>query len=283
MPATDWGWLITPEELRGWILQETPELLVLNKPPHVVCHRSRYGPWSSLVGACREYLDEEVLRMPFRLDRETSGVFVLARNAETGRRLQRAVQFRCYRKTYHAVLAGHLEQPVMATGSIGPDPDAEFYSRRAVVSDGHCEGGEAAETEFIPVASGGGYTLARVHPRTGRRHQIRVHAASLGLPLVGDKLYGPDPTVMLRFMRDGISAELLEQLLLDRHALHCTKVEFGTERGIEQFCAPPPSDLAAFVRDRIGWSWTVESYDPVAPADFPIPETVGRVRRGSRP
>jgi 23S rRNA pseudouridine1911/1915/1917 synthase len=251
MPATDWGWLITPEELRGWILEETADLLILNKPPHVVCHRSRNGRWSSLVGACREYLGADVLRMPFRLDRETSGVLVLARTKETGSRLQRAVQFRCYRKTYHAVLTGHLEAPVTVTGSIGPDVGAEFYSRQTVVQ----EGGDSAETEFIPVACGGGYTLARVHPHTGRRHQIRVHAGSIGYPLVGDKLYGPDPSLMLRFMRERMSPELLEKLVLDRQALHCTQVEFETERGVELFSAPPPDDLAAFVLTHMGRSW----------------------------
>ena len=251
MPATDWGWLITPAELRGWILQETDDLVVLNKPPHVVCHRSRYGPWSSLVGACREYLGDDVLRMPFRLDRETSGVLVLARTKETGVRLQRAVQFREFRKTYHAVLTGHLEAAVRVTAPIGPDAGAEFYSRQTTVE----EGGDAAETEFIPIACGGGYTLVRVHPHSGRRHQIRVHAASLGLPLVGDKLYGPDPSLMLRFMREGMSQELLERLVLDRQGLHCSQVEFETERGTEVYSAPAPADLAAFVLAHMGWTW----------------------------
>jgi 23S rRNA pseudouridine1911/1915/1917 synthase len=243
MPATDWGWLITPEELRGWVLEETSEFIVLNKPPHVVCHRSRHGPWSSLIGACREYLGVDVLRMPFRLDRETSGVLVFAKTKEAGTRLQRAVQFRSFRKVYHAVLTGYLETAVTVTAAIGPDVGAEFYSRRTVVE----EGGDAAETEFIPIAAGGGYTLARVHPHSGRRHQIRVHAASLGFPLVGDKLYGRDPSLMIRFMREGMSPELLERLVLDRQALHCTQVEFGTEKGSEVFSAPPPDDLAAFV------------------------------------
>jgi len=251
MPATDWGWLITPDELPRWILQETPDLLVLNKPPHVVCHRSRYGPWSSLIGACREYLGANVLHMPFRLDRETSGVLVLARTKEAGTRLQRAVQFRKFRKTYHAVLTGHLETNITVTAPIGPDAGAEFYSRRTVVD----EGGEAAETEFIPIASRGGYTLAHVHPHSGRRHQIRVHAASISHPLVGDKLYGPDPALMLRLMREGMSAELREQLVLDRQALHCAQVEFETENGSEVFNAPPPEDLAGFVLTHIGVSW----------------------------
>jgi 23S rRNA pseudouridine1911/1915/1917 synthase len=251
MPATDWGWLITPAELRGCILRETPELLVLNKPPHVVCHRSRHGPWSSLIGACREYLGADVLRMPFRLDRETSGVLILAKTKEAGTRLQRAVQFRNFRKTYHAVLTGHLRNAITVTASIGADVGAEFYSRRAVVE----QGGEAAETEFIPVASGGGYTLARVHPHSGRRHQIRVHAASLGHPLLGDKLYGPDPALMLRFMREGMSAESRAQLVLNRQALHCTEVEFETENGSEIFNAPPPEELAGFVRAHINFEW----------------------------
>lgn len=251
MPATDWGWLITPEELRGWILRETPELLILNKPPHVVCHRSRYGPWSSLVGACREYLGENVLRIPFRLDRETSGVLLLARTKEAGTRLQRAVQFRNFRKTYHAVLNGNLESAVTVNAPLGADAGAEFYSRRAVVE----QGGESAETEFVPIARGGGYTLARVHPHSGRRHQIRVHAASLGHPLVGDKLYGPDPSLMLRFMREGMSPELRERLVLDRQALHCTQVEFETDQRCEIFSAPVPEDLAAFVLAHAGFSW----------------------------
>lgn len=251
MPSTDWGWLITPEELRGWILRETADLLILNKPPHVICHRSRNGPWSSLIGACREYLGDDVLRMPFRLDRETSGVLVFARTKETGRRLQRAVQFRNYRKTYHAVLTGHLQDAVIVNAPIGPDVGAEFYSRQAVVQ----AGGDPAETEFIPIASGGGYTLARVHPHSGRRHQIRVHASSIGHPLLGDKLYGPDPSLMLRFMRERMSPELLEKLVLGRHALHCTQVEFETEKGVEVFSAPPPDDLATFVTNTIGWLW----------------------------
>jgi 23S rRNA pseudouridine1911/1915/1917 synthase len=251
MPATDWGWLITPTELRGWILEETGDLIVLNKPPHVVCHRSRHGPWSSLIGACREHLGDEVLRMPFRLDRETSGVLILARTKETGVRLQRAVQFKSFRKTYHAVLTGHLESAVTVTAPIGPDVGAEFYSRQTTVE----QGGDLAETEFVPLASGGGYTLAKVHPHSGRRHQIRVHAASLCHPLVGDKLYGPDPSLMLQFMREGMSKDLLEHLVLDRQALHCTQVEFETDQGTEIYSAPPPEDLAAFVLKHIGWEW----------------------------
>jgi 23S rRNA pseudouridine1911/1915/1917 synthase len=251
MPATDWGWLIVPEELRDWILDESGDVLVVNKPPHVVCHPSRHGPWSSLIGACREHLGSDVLHMPFRLDRETSGVILFAQTREAGSRLQRAVQARRFRKTYHAILCGSLTEAVTVTGALGPDEGAEFFSRRKVVA----EGGEAAETAFVPLAAGGGYTLVEVHPHTGRRHQIRVHAASLGLPLVGDKLYGADPTLMLQFMREGFSPELLARLPLKRHALHCSRVEFDTETGLETFTAPPPADLVEFAWTRLGHQW----------------------------
>jgi 23S rRNA pseudouridine1911/1915/1917 synthase len=255
MPATDWGWLIAPEELRDWILIESPELLVVNKPPHVVCHPSRHGPWSSLIGACREYLEADILHMPFRLDRETSGVVVFARTRETGSRLQRAVYAKRFCKTYHAILCGTLETPITVTGAIGRDVSAEFFARRAVVP----EGGEAAETEFVPLVARGGFTLVRVHPRTGRRHQIRVHAASLGLPLAGDKLYGADQSLMTQFIREGFSRALLDRLPLKRQALHCSKVEFQAERGREDFKAPLPRDLLEFLESRMAVSWRDDS------------------------
>jgi 23S rRNA pseudouridine1911/1915/1917 synthase len=248
MPATEWGWLITPDELREWILDQTDELLVVNKPPHVVCHPSRHGPWSSLVGACREYLGAERVRMPFRLDRETSGVMVLAQDQAAGSRLHRAVYAHRFRKTYHAILCGSLAAPVTVTRPIGSDEQSEFFTRRTVGE----EGGEWAETGFVPLAEGGGFTLVRVHPRTGRRHQIRVHAASLGLPLLGDKLYGSDASLMTQFIREGFSENLLARLPLRRHALHCSRVEFRTERGTEVFAAPPPADLVRFVWERMG-------------------------------
>ncbi len=257
MPATEWGWEITPDELRSWILSGTSELLVVNKPPHVVCHPSRHGPWSSLVGACREYTGTDTLRMPFRLDRETSGVMVLARDQEVGSRLHRAVWEGRVSKTYHAILAGRLRSSVTVNKAIGADLHSPFVNRRTVVD----EGGEMAETEFVPLAEGGGFTLVRVHPRTGRRHQIRVHAASLGLPLVGDKLYGPDPRFLLECIRLGFSDEVLGQLPLRRQALHASRVVFSTRLGEEIFEAPPPPDLLAFAQERMGLGadlWSVD-------------------------
>jgi len=247
MPLTDWGWQITPEELSAWLVEDTGHWLVVDKPPFVVCHPSKHGPWSSLIGACREYCGLERLHMPFRLDRETSGVVVLAKDAETGSRMQRAVERRHVHKTYLAILTGELREVADVDAPLGPHPGSKVVMRRAVVAEG-----QPARTRFTPLAAGGGYTLARVETATGRLHQVRVHAAHLGHALAGDKIYGPDESLFLEFVEKGFSERLAACLPLRRHALHCAEVVFDPSpwwsEGL-RFCAPLAADLAEFCRD----------------------------------
>lgn len=241
MPRTDWGWMVTPEELESWIVRSDDLLLVMNKPAHLVCHPSKKGPWSSLIGACREYLGLERLHMVSRLDRETSGVVVMAKSQEMARLLQTAVQDRSAEKTYLAILEGNLKETITIDQPVGPDVRSEFVARQWVIEEGR-----RSVTEFIPLSHAVGYTMARVHPLTGRRHQIRVHAASMGHPIVGDKLYGPDPSIMLRFIGTGLTPEMLQQLKLDRHALHAFEIRFPAVLPNEVFRAPVSSDLLDF-------------------------------------
>jgi 23S rRNA pseudouridine1911/1915/1917 synthase len=242
MPRTGRGWEITPEELRAWTIAEDDHVLALNKPAHVVCHPSKTGPWSSLAGACREYLKLDRIHLPIRLDRETSGVVVVAKDRPTGARLHNAVTRGRFRKVYIAILTGTLTSPCVVDAPIGHDPLSEYAARQRVVE----AGGRAAVTEFHPVASGDGFTMARVVPLTGRMHQIRVHASHLGFPIVGDKLYGPDPRFMLEFVHDGLTGEMRRQLHLDRQALHAAELafQFGHEEMI--YRAPLAADLVAF-------------------------------------
>ena len=95
--------LIDPGDFPGWILHEDERLLVVNKPGLIVCHPSKNGPWSSLVGAAREYLGLPVVHLVFRLDRETSGVVVLAKDSATASQLQKATQ----RRLIGQDLSGH--------------------------------------------------------------------------------------------------------------------------------------------------------------------------------
>ena len=131
MPATEWGWLITPDELESWILRNDSRFLVFNKPGSIVCHPSKHGPWSSLIGAAREYLGVERLHMPSRLDRETSGVVIFAKSAEWGSRLQKAVQLRALDKTYLAILEGELAEPRIVDQPLGKDPrETRIWTRQ---------------------------------------------------------------------------------------------------------------------------------------------------------
>lgn len=237
MPRTAWGWEITPEEIAQWTLYEDGELLVIDKPGLVVCHPSKRGPWSSLIGACREVLGVERLHMPSRLDRETSGVVVFAKNAATGSRLQTAIQRGEVRKQYYAILCGELREPVSVDQPLGDAAGSLVAVRRAVV-----EGGQPARTDFQPVASAGGYTLARIKPRTGRMHQIRVHAAWLGHPVAGDKIYGPDESLFIEWLERGWTERHDALLGIHRHALHASVWSYVSRDSGLRFEAPPPAD-----------------------------------------
>lgn len=241
--------VITREELDGWVIYEDERLFVVNKPGDFVCHPSKDGPWSSLVGAAREYLGVEAVHLVFRLDRETSGVVVLAKDPTTGRRLQMAAQERKYGKTYYALLEGELAAEATVDQPLGPDTSSEVAAKSRVVQAGE---GQIARTTFTPMAHGGGFTVARVTTETGRKHQIRVHAHWLKYPLVGDKIYGPDSQHFLDFIEHGWTPRLAETLRLPRQALHCAEIDLRPAGETHVFRAPWPDDLREFCRERMG-------------------------------
>lgn len=254
---------IAPEELRSWIVHEDERLLVLNKPGDIVCHPSKDGPWSSLCGAAREYLGGGgLVHLVFRLDRETSGLVVLAKDAEMGRKLQMAAQERRYAKIYLAILTGELAAEIVVDQPLGPDLSGPVTVKSCVVPAGQ---GQNALTRFTPLVARGGFTLARVTTETGRKHQIRAHAQWLGHCLVGDKIYGPDQKLFLEFIEHGWTPALAEKLLLPRQALHCSEIDLSLAGEAHVFRAPLPADLRAFAVERM----------ELAPPDF---EAAGRLR-----
>jgi len=236
--------LIDPADFRSWILHEDGDLLVVDKPALVVCHPSKAGPASSLVGAARIYTELETVHLVFRLDRETSGVIVMAKTAAMAGRLQKAVQRRTVKKSYVAILTGELTAPVTVDQPLGDDLGSQVFTKTAVNPDGR-----PSVTHFTPTSVAGGFTLVAVSPETGRKHQIRAHARWLGFPLVGDKIYGPDDLLYLEFIEHGWTADLAAKLLLPRQALHCKAIDLRPAGLDFVFDAPLPGDLRAFCRD----------------------------------
>jgi 23S rRNA pseudouridine1911/1915/1917 synthase len=235
--------LISPDEFIGWILYEDERLLVVSKPGDVVCHPSKAGPWSSLVGAAREYTRLPTIHLVFRLDRETSGVVVLAKDSKMASRLQVAMQERRVGKIYRAILTGALRESVRVDQPLGDDMHSPVFVKTAVNTDG-----KPAVTLFAPetIATDGKFTLARIVTETGRKHQIRAHAQWLGHPIVGDKIYGPDDRLYLEFIDTGWTPQLAEKLLFARQALHCAEIDLRPARIEHVFTAPLAEDMTGF-------------------------------------
>lgn len=233
--------MIVPEEIPPWVVYEDERLLVVNKPGDVVCHPSKAGPWSSLVGALREYAKLDVVHLVFRLDRETSGIVVLAKDAKMASRLQVAMQKRKVGKAYLAILTGEMTAPVTVNQPLGDDISSPVFMKSCVV-----EGGQASISHFTPLATSGGFSLVRVVTESGRKHQIRAHAQWLGHWMVGDKIYGPDARCYLDFIDHGWNDALAAKIFLSRQALHCAEIDLRPA-GLEyQFSAPMPADMREF-------------------------------------
>jgi len=233
--------MISPEELGNWVAYEDDRLIVVNKPGDVVCHPSKHGPWSSLVGAVRERTGLATVHLVFRLDRETSGVVVLAKDPRMASRLQKAMQERRVGKTYFTILEGDLEGDTTVDQPLGDDTASVVFMKSAVRADG-----QPSVTKFFPISRSGGFTLARVVTETGRKHQIRAHAQWLGRSVVGDKIYGPDARLYLDFIEHGWTIQLEERLRMPRQALHCGRIDLGPSGLPYVFEAPVPADMANF-------------------------------------
>jgi 23S rRNA pseudouridine1911/1915/1917 synthase len=153
-------------------------------------------------------------------------------------------------KTYYALLKGELKEPVMVDQPLGPDETSQVVVKTAVRAG---PGTLPAATFFEPVLVRNGYTLARVQPHTGRKHQIRAHAFWLGLPVIGDKLYGGDDSLYMEFVAHGWTKRLGAALEMGRQALHAAKLEFRFPPRITRtFTCPLAPDMRAFVVAKMG-------------------------------
>jgi RluA family pseudouridine synthase len=204
---------LSPEAL----LYEDGELIVVNKPAGINSQRTPYQLKGTLEYWVTEYFKAagsgEPARVVHRLDRGTSGAMLFPKNRQGAGRLSKLFQDGLVDKLYLALVSGRPGQERWAVDApIGKVASARY---------GVVEGGKAAVTEFRTVATSGDLSLVEARPLTGRTHQIRVHLASVGLPIIGDATYGGQPA--------------------GRMMLHCAAMTFQNAKLVE-VTVPAPLD-----------------------------------------
>lgn len=223
---------LVPEDIPLDIVFENDDLIVVNKPAGMVVHPAAGHSSGTLVNAVLGYEPdiegiggEERPGVVHRLDKETSGLILLAKNERSHRWLQDQFRLRNVDKTYLALVDGKPPTPSGRVEShIGRDPS--HRKRMAIVPESR---GREAISEYKTAESFRKHTLLEFHPLTGRTHQIRLHCAFLGCPIVGDEVYG----------KKKFSGEI------NRHFLHAyqLKVILPGEKEARTFEAPLPEEL----------------------------------------
>ena len=238
------------------IVDECDDYVVVDKPPFLLAHPTKPNGEATLWRKLQELLAFELanggqVSIINRLDRETSGLVLIAKTAAAARRYGMQMQQRRLKKEYLAIVWGWPEWETKFVE--GPLNRQGKYRESAIwLKQTIHPAGAGAQTEFrverrlikSGCSSDSQFSLIRAIPHTGRTHQIRVHLASIGHPIVGDKIYGPDEQLYLQFIQTGWTPELERQLLLPRHALHSTKLAIDGEIEWE---SPLPVDLRDFV------------------------------------
>jgi 23S rRNA pseudouridine1911/1915/1917 synthase len=222
------------------IIYEDPELLVVNKPAGLVCHPTKTDEYSSLISRARLYLGPgSQPHLVNRLDRETSGVTLLAKDLKVAREVRRLWEGRRVEKDYLAIVHGHLRE---ASGVIEA-PLGKDEQSRVVIKDCVRADGAAAKTEYWVQRrfsrDGIPFSLLLARPHTGRKHQIRIHLSHIGHPVVGDKLYGGDDDLYLALVEDRLTPEQRQRLIFTHHALHAREVRFAWRGEGRAFGAEP--------------------------------------------
>jgi len=237
------------------VVAEGTDWMVVDKPAGLLTHPTRPDGVPTLWDGLRALLAYELanrgqVSIITRLDRETSGLVLLALTRDGARRLGLAMQRGEIAKEYLAAVRGWpewdrtvVDAPLVRQGEVRDSP---IWLKRCVDPRGAAAVTEATVEQRFRRAEGR-FSLVRARPRTGRTHQIRVHLAAAGYPLVGDKIYGGREQAYLDFIEAGWTPLLQAELLLPRHALHACGLAFPGERGEERVVDGLAGDMASFV------------------------------------
>jgi len=240
------------------ILFEDDVLYVINKPANLPVHPAgRYFFNTLLVHLkTKGYRDplsaEREYYLAHRIDKETSGVLVLTKDKDVCAHITRQFAERTTRKRYLAITHGIC--PEEFTVDLAIKRNTQSLIELKMITAPESEGGQTAFTHFKRISVCGRFSLVECFPKTGRQHQIRVHLEAAGFPIVGDKLYGMPESEAVRFYeRKHLTPEAQARLLIPRHALHASSLQFihPLTRKMMEFSAPLPPDLELFLEQQI--------------------------------
>ena len=241
------------------VLYEDDAVLVVDKAAPLLTHPTGEKNEPTLWHGVRELLVYELAcggQVSFinRLDRETSGITLIAKTAHAARELGKAMQQRLLQKEYYAVVQGVppwfyacCDEPILRMEDVAP---TRIHVRQCCHPQGKSCCTEFRVLRSVPARCGlPPLTLLQCIPHTGRLHQIRVHAAHLGFPLLGDKIYGGDEMNYLDFIAEGWTPALAERLHIERHALHACALRFPLGERMIEVSSPLPADLEALLAE----------------------------------
>ncbi len=237
------------------VIAESDDWIVVDKPAPLIVHPANLRPEPTLLGGIEQLLAYEMANgcgpaVVNRLDRETSGVVLVAKHTAAARTLGMIFQRREATKEYLAIVHGWpdsddwgCDAAILRAGEVGPAP---IWVRQIVDPAGRaCHTRFRVERRFE--RREGKFSLIRCYPVTGRMHQIRVHLAHCGHPILGDKLYSGDGLEYLEWMAHGWSPALQQRLILQRHALHAARLAVPWDGTPTNWSAPLAPELADFV------------------------------------
>jgi 23S rRNA pseudouridine1911/1915/1917 synthase len=230
----------------------------VDKPANLLVHPTApNGPntlWNELERLFAfEIANGKKISFVNRLDRETSGIILVARSSEAARVLNRLIAQHRFDNRYTAIVFGWplhdesiVDQPLLRQGIVR---SSKIWLKQAIDPSGY-----PAFTKFRVLErflrKGERFAIVEAEPKTGRTHQIRVHLAHLGNPIVGDKIYGPDENCYLDFIENDWTPSLAAKLFLPRQALHASGLSFEFEHESYAFHSPPPGDMQDFIDSR---------------------------------